>query len=86
MGLDGVELIMSIEAAFDLQIPQASAEKLLTVGQLHAHVVNELQQKGRPCEPNAVFENIRRLISRQLDVAPARILPSTRFIQDLRLS
>jgi acyl carrier protein len=32
MGLDTVELVMAVEEVFDLDIPDAAAEKMITVG------------------------------------------------------
>jgi hypothetical protein len=47
MGLDTVELVMAVEEEFDLEIPDATAEKIFTVGDLHTFVVAELQRRGR---------------------------------------
>lgn len=43
--LDLVELIMSIEDAFEIEVPDAAAEKILTVGELVAFVERTLAAK-----------------------------------------
>ena len=80
MGLDAVELIMAVEEAFDIQIPDREAEKLSTVGQMYAFVVNKLAFNERPrCQSSAVFYQARRALV-DLHGAPRRsVSPSTRM-------
>ena len=61
MGLDTVELVMSVENWFEIAIPDAVAEKLFTVGDLHAFVVDELTRVcrfGGDCA--LVYEQLQR--------------------------
>ena len=86
MGLDSVELVMAVEKHFGISIPDGEASKLVTVGKLHAWVVNELQHLNRPTvEPSVVFDQLRELICDQLDISPERIVPESRFVQDLHI-
>ena len=76
MGLDTVELVMAVEEAFNLRIPDAVAAKLYTVGELHGYVVSELQRREGPAvDPVEVYETLRKLIVRQLGVPPSAVTP-----------
>ncbi len=44
--LDCVELIMSIEEEFDIDIPDEDADKLLTVGQIVEYVESKTKKEG----------------------------------------
>ena len=45
MGLDAVEIVMEVEAAFDIRIPDEAGQKIETVGQLYDYVVEQTRQK-----------------------------------------
>jgi acyl carrier protein len=86
MGLDTVELIMAIEEEFDLEIPNERAATIFTVGELHAFLVSELGRLGRSdLDEDGVFTTLRYLICRQTGVEPDEVVPSARFVEDLRL-
>jgi acyl carrier protein len=85
MGLDTVELVMKVEETFDLEIPDAVASKLYTVGQLHAYVVECINKRSDlQIDPAAVFVRLRDIICRQLGVQPDAVTPDARFVEDLR--
>ncbi len=42
MGLDTVELVMEIEDAFDISIPDDQASKMLTVGDVYEFILERL--------------------------------------------
>jgi acyl carrier protein len=46
MGLDTVELVMAVEEWFEISIPDAAAQTLFTVGDLHRFVVSELTHRS----------------------------------------
>ena len=48
MGLDSVEIILAAEEDFGLEIPDAEAARMITVGDLQAFIVVELRRLGRP--------------------------------------
>jgi acyl carrier protein len=86
MGLDSVELVMSVERRFDIEVPDEIAATLVTVENLHRFVVSELQRLDRqPLDSDAVFAEIRDLICDQLGVEPERVIPEARFVEDLRI-
>ena len=85
MGLDTVELVMSVEDLFDIVIANETAETLDTVGKFHEFVVAELLRLGRPrVNPDIVFDQLRTIICYQLGVKPEEVIPRARFVQDLR--
>ena len=84
MGLDTVELILSIEETFDIEIPDAVAEKIYTVGDLHAFVFSELTRLERPNINREIdFDILRSLVCFQLGVKPDKVVPSAHFVNDL---
>lgn len=84
MGLDTVELILSIEETFDIEISDAVAEKIYTVGDLHAFVFAELTRLERPnINREIVFDILRSLVCFQLGVKPDKVVPSAHFVNDL---
>jgi acyl carrier protein len=86
MGLDSVELVMSVEEHFGITIPDDDASTLTTVGKLHYWVVNQLQRLKRPeVDSTVVFQELRQLICDQLGIAPDRVIAEARFVQDLHV-
>lgn len=86
MGLDSVELILSVEEAFGIRIADEDAARLFTVGDLHAHVVQEIQRQGKPAmPPGIVYDLLRNLICMELGVRPEEVVPGARFVQDLHM-
>jgi hypothetical protein len=55
MGLDTVELVMSFEEEFEIDIPNEAAEKLVTVGDVVDYVSAELVRKGGKVNPSDIF-------------------------------
>lgn len=80
MGLDTVELVMTIEESFDIQIPDVHAEKMRTVGDVYDYILAAKQanqtQRGA-CLTAATFYKIRRELCPLLDVAPNSLRPRT---------
>lgn len=85
MGMDSVELVMATEEHFGIEIPDGVAATLVTVGGLHGFVVSELERVGRPRDTASVFAELRELICDQLGIAPERVVPEARFVEDLRI-
>jgi acyl carrier protein len=84
MGLDTVEIVMAVEEAFEVEIPDAAAAQIFTVGELHAFLVAELAHRGRlDVDPASAYEMLRDIICRQLGVEPAAVVPDARFVKDL---
>src|SRR5688572_13228396 len=61
MGLDSVELVMEIEKAFNIRIPDEEAEKILTVGDMYNSVWNHLETKhSNQCNSQILFYKLRK--------------------------
>ncbi len=85
MGLDTVELIMAVEEDFDLEIPDAAAEKMITVGDMHSFLVSELRRRGQAdIDERVVLDRLREIICTQFGVKAELVVPEARFVQDLR--
>lgn len=85
MGLDTVELVMAVEEEFELEIPDAAAQMMMTVGDMHAFLVTELKRLGREGDSAKVFEQMRAIIVRQLRIKPEKVVLSARFGKDLHV-
>ncbi len=85
MGLDNVELVMSVEDAFDIEIDDTDASGLVTVGLLHEYVVGALRKKGESVSPDKVFDQLRAIVVDQLGIPPDRVVRGARFVPDLRI-
>lgn len=86
MGLDSVELVLTVEETFSIEIPDRVAEKLVTVGKLHEYVVFEIHRCERTGpSAEAVFDTLREIICAQLAVPPERVTPEARFVEDLKI-
>lgn len=86
MGLDSVELVMSFEEEFDIEIPDAVAEKMMTVGDVVDYVAAELARRGERVNPSDVFFRVRGRTVGILSVDPGKITRSSRFVDDLGMS
>jgi hypothetical protein len=70
MGLDTVELVMRVEKEFDIEIPDADAARLVSVGDLHAYVVDALRRQGRIESNDMVYAQLRDIICDQSASSP----------------
>lgn len=90
MGLDIVELFIAVETEFDVEIPDADASRLLTVGELYAYVLRLLygakarSMIGTPAG-NEVWTRLVRVVEKETGAALHEITPEASFVEDLRL-
>ena len=78
MGLDGVELLLAVEDAFQIHIEDHEAGGVYTVGDLYNLVVTKLQgQDSKRCLTSAAFYRTRRGIMDTLGVDRRQVRPST---------
>jgi acyl carrier protein len=82
MGLDTVELVITIEHEFNITIPDADAEALQTCGQLCAYVLrrtNPHPTDRAPCPQARAFYHLRRALMRQLPHPRPAFRPATKL-------
>jgi hypothetical protein len=78
MGLDGVELLMAIEDAFQIHIADEEAALASTVGDIQNLVISKLQgQDSKRCLTTVAFYRVRRAIISVLGVERRIVEPQT---------
>lgn len=61
MGLDSVELLVEVENAFGIDIPNPEAEKIITVGQFHDSVWEKIKDReSLNCKSAVLFYRLRK--------------------------
>lgn len=84
MGLDSVELVLSVETAFAITISDQAAAAMITVGDIHAFVVAELARQGRTDpSPEIAYDLLKNLVCLQLGVPREAVTPQARLVRDL---
>jgi acyl carrier protein len=88
MGLDSVELVLSVEREWELEIPDAAAERMRTVGDMYWYVLERLTERARAAggpapDPAAVWARLVDIIATEIGVERERVRPEASFIEDL---
>ena len=82
MGIDTVELVMSVEDAFDIKIPDDKSPALTTVGELYDYILAQIQlPRPGTCLTAAAFYELRAGLA-DLGIT-TRFAPSTKLIEIL---
>jgi CYTH domain-containing protein len=79
MGLDIVEIFMRAEEEFEIEIPDADAEELVTVGALADYIEARRPEIGR----DEVWRRVRAMVSDEESVPMHLIERDTRWVEDL---
>lgn len=80
MGLDSVELVMEIEKAFGIKIPDSEAEKILTVGDFHNSVWNHLSDRhSNRCNSQILFYKLRSFFINTIGLERSLFRPDTQL-------
>lgn len=83
MGLDSIELVMEIEKAFNIRIPDEEAEKLLTVGDMYNSVWNHLESRhSNQCNSQIIFYRLRRYFTETFRLSKQAFSPD-KLLNDL---
>ncbi len=83
MGLDTVELVLAVEEEFGIEIPNAAAERVSSVGGMQDYIVQTLQSRGISVDEQDVWKRLRALIVFQLGVRPDEVKREAEFVRDL---
>jgi hypothetical protein len=83
LGLDSVELIFAIEAAFDVTITDAEASRLRTLGDIHRLLVVKLSPNNTPPDERAVWERLCDVVVAEQGVPRKKLIPAAEIGRDL---
>lgn len=81
MGLDSVEFVLSLEEAFELEIPDAAASLLATPRHVIGYLATRLPvgRSAGACLSQRAFYRVRRAICTELGVPSRAVRPGTRL-------
>ena len=88
MGLATVELVMDIEEAFDITIPDDRASQMVTVGDVYGFILEKTSDSTlefRTCLSAAAFYELRRQLS-SLGLVNGKVRPKTKLDQVIPLT
>ena len=83
MGLDTVELVMTVEEEFQIEISDTAAAKMRTPGDIQDYVVRTLSEQGKTVDVDLTWLRIQKIIVDQLGVKPERVTKPTLIIEEL---
>ena len=89
MGLDIVEMVMALESAFHVRLPEEELTRIRTVGELHDCVARQLGA-GEGTTRSGLYqgeawERYLDVIERETGADRHRLKPSASFVDDLGL-
>ena len=83
MGLDVVELLISVEEHFGISISDADARPLRSVGDLHAYIIAHAEPTP---EPGIAWDWLRDTIEAEFGVPRERITTDAWIVRDLGIN
>lgn len=87
MGLDTVELVLLVEARFNLDLSDEALSGISRVGEFCDLLHARLNPPGQPPGPDKarIYDALEDLLVQHFRVPAARITPQARFVADLGL-
>lgn len=93
MGLDSVELLMAIERRFQIDIPDAEAGSIATVGDMHSWLCRKLHQPdpslsgqvANDLTDEEIWIELQLVVIDQLNVPLEAVRPEAHFVYDLKV-
>ena len=86
MGLDSVELVWDVEAAFGVELPQTELAAVRTVGELHATVMRALEITPDTLAATETWNRLVEAIVESTGVSASQITPTSRIVADLGIN
>lgn len=88
MGLDDVEIVMTLEDFFGIKIPDEDATKVTTVHELQSLCARLVREQRVPAlldddQQATIHEEVRVIISEQMRIPLERIAPDAYLARDL---
>jgi acyl carrier protein len=85
MGLDTVELVLEVEDAFGIHIPDRDAEKIQTVGELHEYILAHFSPtdstKPAVCASARCFYRVRAALTNQIGLERKAVTPGALLVE-----
>jgi len=81
MGLDLVELVMTVEDRFNVRLPDAECSRVCTVADLAVLVISKLAKPQGICPTARAFYAFRRLLVSEAGLERRKVTPSTPLTQ-----
>ena len=85
MGLETVELVISIESAFSMRIPDEVAATLTTPERASNHIEMTLRQEGRARPRTEIDRIVKELTLGISGIDPSHYTPEKEFVRDFGL-
>ena len=82
MGLETVELVMTIESEFGLVLPEEAASTLKRLGDIHKPVLKVLVARGEPADANDVWDRIVAILRRDFAIPEESLTPEAHIVYD----
>ena len=83
MGLEIIEIHLSIEEAFDIQIQEQDRVDLLTVGKLYDYIIQKVSNSNNQLRQQEIWSTYITIVSKQLNIPIEDIQIDHHFIHDL---
>ena len=83
MGLDVVELLMNVEAHYRIEIPDADARAMRSVGDLHEYVMANVHPAP---DRAATWVWLRQMISEEFGIPLEQVTPEAWVVRDLGIN
>lgn len=83
MGLDTVELLISIEDEFSIEFPNEDAARLGVLGDMQDYIVQALRERGESPDESLIWQRLTQVVVKQLGVRPEEVTRSAHVVKDL---
>lgn len=85
MGLDSIQLILAVEEEFGIRVQDEEASKMITVGDLFAHILSQCESEGKALDRAIAWTRYVSVVVEELGVPESLVIPEAEFVGDLRM-